>query len=149
MYYEDLESGGFFTLSRLFAIASMKQAQRLDKFLDTTSDFQEAFEVAGPGTYYVHVDRGWDRVGGYSNLLIKKIPNTHPATVPEFFRELKRLKAIADYEAEPFAVLRDIGRGAERYAQASDEEKAIASRASAEKYTQTKDDVVAYLEGEK
>ena len=145
MTYKDFESGGYFTLSRTFVIASKKHAQRLDKFLGS-SDFQEAFEVAGPGTYYVHVDHGWDRVGDYSNIIIRKIPDT-PTTVPEFFRELKRLKAAADYEAEPFAVLSNIGRSAEQYAQASETDKAIASRASAERYMHTRSAVVAYLEG--
>ena len=107
MTLSDFDSCGYVTLSRFFHIETVEQASVLDGFLQQEELVQESFQIAGPGLYYILVDRGWDRCGDTLAFIVKKVPETSIAPA-EFLNHLTELSAHFDSVGEPLALARSI-----------------------------------------
>lgn len=125
MDFRDFDFCGFNTLSRFFRLDTRADAEALDAFFGCAG-VSESFEVAGPGTYYVLVDKGWDRVGDYSSLIIKRVPDA-PRRVDDTLAHLACLKEKAETAREPFALLDEMRR-TKTYAQCTADELAIMAK---------------------
>ena len=124
MILDAFSIGGFSTLSKFLLIETREQAQALDEFIGC-EDISEAFTIAGPGTYYILFDKGWNRAGDYAHTIIKKVPEK-PETPNEFLHTLAQAQKVYDTSQAPFALARDI-RTNKDYAALSEQDKQILS----------------------
>ncbi len=125
MDFDDFNFCGFNTLSRFFRLDCRADAEALDTFLGS-ADVVEAFDVVGPGTYYVLVDKGWDRAGDFSALVIKRVPDA-PRSARDTLAQLAYLKEQADTLRKPFALAQTISLE-KKYADCTEAERAFMAK---------------------
>lgn len=145
MTLSDFDFCGFVTLSRFLRIETAEQALALGDFLDEGDEVLDAFYAAGPGVYYVLLDKGWGRVGDTFILIIKKVPE-RVLTPPEFLEALSTLSRTFDATKEPFALARSIKTQGE-YHQLTDEQKALLANLDHDAYEDAKQALTDFLEG--
>lgn len=139
---ETFSMDGFSTLSRFFSIETLQDAEILDQFLGT-GDVSESFLFAGPGTYYILFDNGWDRSGSYRHIIVKKMLDVVRPAV--FLAELERLNAIYEHHNEPFALARTLRSKAERDA-LSPADLALLDRMDTGAVATARENLLSYLE---
>ena len=103
----DFSASGYARLSRFFQISSVEQALALEDFLGKSGEVLGVFDVEGPGTYYVLLDMGWDRLGDVTIFIVKKVPEV-ALSPSSFLQELGSLQQAFDTAAEPLALYRSI-----------------------------------------
>ena len=145
MTLSDFDFCGYVTLSRFFRIDTVEQASALDGFLQQDELVQESFQVAGPGLYYILVDKGWDRCGDTLAIIVKKVPEAR-TTPTEFLSHLTALSAHFDSVSEPFALARDI-RTQGQYHDLTPEQKAMIANLDYDAYESAKEGLTSLLEG--
>lgn len=145
MVLSDFEFGGYVTLSRFFHIETVEQASVLDGFLQQEELVQESFQIAGPGLYYILVDRGWDRCGDTLAFIVKKVPETSIAPA-EFLNHLTELSAHFDSVGEPLALARSISTQGQ-YRDLTPEQKAMLTNFDYVAYESAKAGLTNLLEG--
>ena len=144
MTLSDFEFGGYVTLSTFLRIEVLEHAEALDDFLQEHDLVQESFRVAGPGLYYILVDKGWDRGGDSHAIIIKKVPDGVP-TVIEYLRGLALARDHFERLAEPFHLMREVG-SRRSYATLTDEQRDIIHRADHDAYREARAALLGYLE---
>ena len=147
MTLSDFDFCGFVTLSRFLRIETAEQALALGDFLGEGEgdEVLDAFYAAGPGVYYVLLDKGWGRVGDTFVLIIKKVPE-RVLTPPEFLEALSTLSRTFDAAKEPFALARSIKTQGE-YHQLTDEQKAMLANLDCDAYEDARQALTGFLEG--
>ena len=144
MILDEFSLSGFSTLSKFFLIETKEQAQTLDEFIGC-EDISEAFTIAGPGTYYILFDKGWNRAGDYAHTIIKKVPEKLE-TPNEFLHTLMQAQKVYDKEQAPFALARDV-RTNKDCATLSDEDKQTLSGMSTKALMDAQQAIDDILEG--
>ena len=145
MVLSDFEFGGYVTLSTFLRIEVLEHAEALDDFLQEHDLVQESFRVAGPGLYYILVDKGWDRGGDSHAIIIKKVPDGVP-TVIEYLRGLALARDHFERLAEPLALARSISTQGQ-YRDLTPEQKAILTNFDYVAYESAKAGLTNLLEG--
>lgn len=140
MILSDFEFGGYVTLSTFLRIEVLEHAEALDDFLQEHDLVQGAFRVAGPGLYYILVDKGGDSHA----ITIKKVPDGVP-TVVEYLQGLALARDRFERLAEPFHLMREVG-SRRSYATLTDEQRDITHRADHDAYREARAALLGYLE---
>lgn len=145
MNINDFSSSGFVNLTRFFLLESAEDAKTLDEFLNFESgEVEESFMIAGPGTYFVMCDLGWDRLGNRSVVIVEKVDRV--LTPTRFLSRLSYLKGEVDRYGEPFSLMRDIHSN-EDLAALPPEKREVIERMDLEKYQKARDAAQDFLEG--